>query len=189
MNKRFASLFHFHRGGTGPRDRLQQLRLPGWRAGHRDVAVLRPVRVDDSFTKLTDHLLRGPRRNRGGRAPCHPDQPVVRPRLAGGKCAGHRGEAEGRSEGSAGCRCGQGLDANSVALADARIGLPRSRETVPGSWRQHIGFFVDYTLGKATKNDKQVAKAKADLDAYRTSFGELINLQFQSCPPMPSARN
>jgi hypothetical protein len=30
-------------------------------------------------------------------------------------------------------------------------------------------------LGKATKDDKQVAKAKADLDAYRTSFGELIN--------------
>jgi hypothetical protein len=34
---------------------------------------------------------------------------------------------------------------------------------------------VDYTLGKATKNDKQVTQAKADLDAYRTSFGQLIN--------------
>jgi hypothetical protein len=37
-------------------------------------------------------------------------------------------------------------------------------------------------LGKATKNDKQVAKAKADLDAYRTSFGELINSVITELP-------
>ena len=68
------------------------------------------------------------------------------------------------------------LDANSVALAEA-IGsvYPDAEKPFLASWRQHIGFFVNYTLGKATKNDKQVAKAKADLDAYRTSFGELIN--------------
>ena len=68
------------------------------------------------------------------------------------------------------------LDANSVALAKA-VGsvYPDAEKPFLASWRQHIGFFVDYTLGKATKNDKQVAKAKADLDAYRTSFGELIN--------------
>jgi hypothetical protein len=68
------------------------------------------------------------------------------------------------------------LDANSVALAKA-IGLvyPDAEKPFLASWRQHIGFFVNYTLGKATKDDKQVAKAKADLDAYRTSFGELIN--------------
>ena len=68
------------------------------------------------------------------------------------------------------------LDANSVALAEA-IGsvYPDAEKPFLASWRQHIGFFVDYTLGKATKNDKQVAKAKADLDAYRTSFGQLIN--------------
>ncbi|HKN44411.1 MAG TPA: hypothetical protein VJW23_10830, partial [Propionibacteriaceae bacterium] len=68
------------------------------------------------------------------------------------------------------------LDANSVALSKA-IGsvYPEAEKPFLASWRQHIGFFVNYTLGKATKDDKQVAKAKADLDAYRTSFGQLIN--------------
>jgi hypothetical protein len=68
------------------------------------------------------------------------------------------------------------LDANSVALAKT-VGsvYPEAEKPFLASWRQHIGFFVNYTLGKATKNDKQVAKAKADLDAYRTSFGQLIN--------------
>jgi hypothetical protein len=68
------------------------------------------------------------------------------------------------------------LDANSVALSKA-VGsvYPDAEKPFLASWRQHIGFFVNYTLGKATKDDKQVAKAKADLDNYRTSFGELIN--------------
>ena len=68
------------------------------------------------------------------------------------------------------------LDANSVALSKA-IGsvYPDAEKPFLASWRQHIGFFVNYTLGKATSDDKQVAKAKADLDAYRTSFGQLIN--------------
>jgi hypothetical protein len=68
------------------------------------------------------------------------------------------------------------LDANSVALAKTLGSVyPDAEKPFLASWRQHIGFFVDYTLGKATENDKQVAKAKADLDAYRTSFGQLIN--------------
>jgi hypothetical protein len=75
------------------------------------------------------------------------------------------------------------LDANSVALAEA-IGsvYPDAEKPFLASWRQHIGFFVNYTLGKATKDDKQVAKAKADLDAYRTSFGELINSVIPELP-------
>jgi hypothetical protein len=68
------------------------------------------------------------------------------------------------------------LDANSVALAKTLGSVyPNAEKPFLASWRQHIGFFVNYTLGKATKNDMQVAKAKADLDAYRTSFGQLIN--------------
>jgi hypothetical protein len=68
------------------------------------------------------------------------------------------------------------LDANSVALAKTLGSIyPDAEKPFLASWRQHIGFFVNYTLGEATKNDKQVAKAKADLDAYRTSFGQLIN--------------
>jgi hypothetical protein len=75
------------------------------------------------------------------------------------------------------------LDANSVALSKA-IGsvYPDAEKPFLASWRQHIGFFVNYTLGKATKDDKQVAKAKADLDAYRTSFGELINSVIPELP-------
>jgi len=75
------------------------------------------------------------------------------------------------------------LDANSVALAQT-VGsvYPDAEKPFLTSWRQHIGFFVNYTLGKATKNDQQVTKAKADLDAYRTSFGELINSVIPELP-------
>ena len=68
------------------------------------------------------------------------------------------------------------LDANSVALSKA-VGsaYPKAEAPFLDSWRQHIGFFVDYTLGKATMSDAKVTKAKADLDGYRTSFGQLIN--------------
>jgi hypothetical protein len=68
------------------------------------------------------------------------------------------------------------LDANSVALSKA-VGsaYPKAEAPFLDSWRQHIGFFVDYTLGKATKNKAMTAKAIKDLDGYRTSFGQLIN--------------
>ena len=68
------------------------------------------------------------------------------------------------------------LDANSVALSKA-VGsaYPKAEAPFLASWRQHIGFFVDYTLGKATKDASKTAKAKKDLDGYRTSFGQLIN--------------
>jgi hypothetical protein len=68
------------------------------------------------------------------------------------------------------------LDANSVALSKAvGAAYPEAEEPFLDSWRQHIGFFVDYTLGKATKDSAKVEKAKKDLDGYRTSFGQLIN--------------
>jgi cytochrome c556 len=41
-------------------------------------------------------------------------------------------------------------------------------------WRDHIGMFVEYTKGKATKDDKLVAKAEKDLDGYRTTFGAFL---------------
>jgi hypothetical protein len=68
------------------------------------------------------------------------------------------------------------LDANSVALSKALGGLyPDAEKPFLASWRQHIGFFVEYTLGKATKDSAKVAKAKRELDGYRTSFGQLIH--------------
>jgi len=68
------------------------------------------------------------------------------------------------------------LDANSVALSKA-VGsaYPAAEKPFLASWRQHIGFFVDYTLGKATKNAAKVAQAKKELDGYRTNFGQLIH--------------
>ena len=49
------------------------------------------------------------------------------------------------------------LDANSVALSKAvGAAYPDAEEPFLESWRQHIGFFVDYTLGKATKDDAKV---------------------------------
>ena len=77
------------------------------------------------------------------------------------------------------------LDANSVALSKA-VGsaYPSAEKPFLASWRQHIGFFVDYTLGKATKNAPMTAKAVKDLDGYRTSFGQLIN---SVVPELPAA--
>lgn len=68
------------------------------------------------------------------------------------------------------------LDANSVALSKA-VGsvYPAAEAPFLQSWRQHIGFFVNYTLGKATHNTAMANKAKSDLNGYRTSFGQLIN--------------
>jgi len=68
------------------------------------------------------------------------------------------------------------LDENSVALSKAvGAAYPDAEKPFLDSWRQHIGFFVDYTLGKATKNQAMVTKAQSDLDGYRTSFGQLIH--------------
>ena len=80
------------------------------------------------------------------------------------------------------------LDANSVALSKA-VGsaYPAAEAPFLASWRQHIGFFVNYTLGKATKNAAMTAKAVKDLDGYRTSFGQLINSVVPELPAMAVA--
>ncbi|MEX2293067.1 MAG: hypothetical protein WD691_04710 [Acidimicrobiales bacterium] len=41
-------------------------------------------------------------------------------------------------------------------------------------WRKHIGFFVDYTVGKATSDDAKVEAARTALDGYRSDFGAFI---------------
>jgi len=68
------------------------------------------------------------------------------------------------------------LDDNSVAVA-ALIGsvYPDAEQPFLDSWRSHIPFFVDYTLGKVTNDQAKVDKAVSDLGAYAVSFGELIN--------------
>jgi hypothetical protein len=68
------------------------------------------------------------------------------------------------------------LDDNSKALADgiASVYGPEGGEQFLDLWRAHIGFFVDYTLGKATDNAEMTKKASNDLDGYRADFGAFI---------------
>ncbi len=68
------------------------------------------------------------------------------------------------------------LDDNSVALSTS-IGSvygDAAGEQFLALWRKHIGFFVDYTKAKATKDAAAAAKAKTALDGYRTDFGAFI---------------
>ncbi|MCU1438496.1 MAG: uncharacterized protein JWP66_1583 [Naasia sp.] len=68
------------------------------------------------------------------------------------------------------------LDENSVEVA-AAVGsvYPDAEEPFLESWRSHIPFFVEYTLGKATNDTARVDAATSGLEAYAVSFGELIN--------------
>jgi len=68
------------------------------------------------------------------------------------------------------------LDTNSVALSESIgsvYGEDASKAFLP-LWRKHIGFFVDYTKAKATKDAAAADKAKAGLDSYRTDFGAFL---------------
>ena len=68
------------------------------------------------------------------------------------------------------------LDDNTKALAGAvgSVYGPEAEKAFLKLWRAHIGFFVDYTLGKATGDKQMVAAAKKDLNGYRNDFGALI---------------
>lgn len=69
------------------------------------------------------------------------------------------------------------LDANSVDLAKM-IGVaygPAAEEAFLPGWRRHIGFFVDYTNGAATRDEAKKAKAKADLAIYAQELATLFN--------------
>jgi hypothetical protein len=68
------------------------------------------------------------------------------------------------------------LDENSVEVA-AAVGsvYPDAEEPFLDSWRSHIPFFVDYTLGKVTEDQGKVDEAVSGLEQYAVSFGELIN--------------
>ena len=82
----------------------------------------------------------------------------------------------------------KGLDSGEFKAAAATLdantqGLSKAIGSVYGDdagkqfqelWRKHIGFFVDYTKGLATKDKKLAAKAQKDLDGYRTDFGAFI---------------
>jgi hypothetical protein len=65
------------------------------------------------------------------------------------------------------------LDANSVELAGVvgSVAGDENEEAFLGLWREHIGFFVDYTLGKATGDEAMAEQALTDLDGYQQAAG------------------
>src|SRR5687768_1248349 len=68
------------------------------------------------------------------------------------------------------------LDNNSVALSEtigSVYGEAGGKQFLD-LWRAHIGFFVDYTLGKATGDKKLAKQASKKLDGYRADFGAFI---------------
>ncbi len=70
-----------------------------------------------------------------------------------------------------------GLDANSVDLSKAIgavYGADAEKAFLP-LWRKHIGFFVDYTTGVASKDKAKQDKAVADLVGYSQDFGAFLS--------------
>ena len=69
-----------------------------------------------------------------------------------------------------------GLDTNSIDLAKAIgsvYGADAEKAFLP-LWRKHIGFFVDYTTGVATKDKAKQERAVADLIGYTEDFGAFL---------------
>ena len=77
------------------------------------------------------------------------------------------------------------LDANSVALSKAITSVygDEAGTQFLALWRKHIGFFVDYTVGKATKDDAKVEKARTDLEGYSSDFGAFIDSATEGALP------
>ena len=69
------------------------------------------------------------------------------------------------------------LDANSVALSEAVASVygDDAGKQFLELWRNHIGFFVEYTLGGATGDQAKQDAAKKKLDDYRADFGAFID--------------
>ena len=68
------------------------------------------------------------------------------------------------------------LDANSVDLSKA-IGMvygTGAENAFLALWRKHIGFFVDYATGVATKDKAKQEKAVKDLVGYTQDFGAFL---------------
>lgn len=69
------------------------------------------------------------------------------------------------------------LDENTVALGDVIGGVPGVDD--PSEfvqlWRDHIGYFVDYTVGRAEEDDEAVDAALADLEAYQEEASEMLD--------------
>jgi hypothetical protein len=68
------------------------------------------------------------------------------------------------------------LDANSIDLSKA-IGMvygAGAETAFLALWRKHIGFFVDYATGVATRDEAKQTKAVNDLVGYTQDFGAFL---------------
>ena len=68
------------------------------------------------------------------------------------------------------------LDGNTVAIGSAIESLYGSAAQTQflSMWRAHIGFFVNYTKGLATKDNALVAQAQSQLAGYQQQFGAFL---------------
>ena len=76
------------------------------------------------------------------------------------------------------------LDANSVDIGKV-IGLAYGADAEQAFlplWRRHVGFFVDYTQGVATKDRDKQDKAVSDLIGYTQDFGAFLQ---SASPKLP----
>jgi hypothetical protein len=78
------------------------------------------------------------------------------------------------------------LDANSqdIAKAIGSVYGQGAQDAFLPLWRKHIGWFVDYTVGVATKDQAKQEKAVNDLVGYTQDFGAFLN---SANPNLPKA--
>jgi plastocyanin len=99
--------------------------------------------------------------------------------LASSATGGALGNREAQFKAAAG-----ELDANSVDLSKA-IGSAYGGDAEAAFlplWRSHIGMVVDYTVGKATKDDAKQQKAVNDLVGYTQDFGAFLSSANENLP-------
>jgi hypothetical protein len=63
---------------------------------------------------------------------------------------------------------------NQLGAAIGSVYGPAAQQQFLKLWRAHIGFFVNYTLGKATHNSAMVNTAKKDLAGYISQFSTFV---------------
>ncbi|HYZ93155.1 MAG TPA: copper amine oxidase [Actinomycetota bacterium] len=65
-------------------------------------------------------------------------------------------------------------NSNDIAGAVGSVYGDETQQAFDPLWKKHIGFFVDYTTGKAANDQAKQDKAVADLTAYANEFGAVI---------------
>ena len=65
-------------------------------------------------------------------------------------------------------------NSNDIAGAIGSVYGDETKQAFDPLWKKHIGFFVDYTTGKAAGDQAKQDKAVADLTAYASEFGAVI---------------